>query len=227
MNRKYLLLAATLFSSLTEAQLVKISPGTDLTISGGTIFRIENLTLFPSTNFIITNNTLISSPTTFHSSANPNIFRVYQFQNTTNLFSGTIQFHYIDGAELNNIPENTLTLNLHNGFSWNAFTPSFRDGANNFVLTIGINNTFINELTLADLSNPLRLSTNILGNPVTNNVLLVQVNSPTILILTTLTGEILWRGFENPGLININVSRYPRGVYLLLSNSVPQRVIIQ
>ena len=157
MNKLSLLFVSQLFISMAHAQLLTVASGTDLTILSGTIFHADGLTLIPSANFTISNNTLNKSATIIHTSANPYISRVYQFTNNTNLYSGSVQINYTDGAELNGIPENALTLNIHNGTAWIAYPATTRDATNNFVLTNGVSSVTLNEFTLANLSTPLPL----------------------------------------------------------------------
>lgn len=314
-----------LFSIMARAQLLKVSAGTDLTILSGTVFKTENFTLTPSADFIISDNSITKSATVTHSSVHPYISRVYQFTNTTNPYSGSVQINYTDGAELNGIPENSLTLNVHNGTSWNAYLVATRDATNNFVLTAGLSAIDLNELTLANLLTPLPLvwqsftvtkqnqtallqwttaqeqntrnftiqhsrnsinwtgigtlpaagnsgiasnysyvhatpgsginyyrilqtdidnrssysdfkvlkftadnaAFTIIKNPVTNNVLTVQVNTVTGLALYTTGGELLWQQQVNAGTKDIDVSGYPKGVYLLKANSSVQKIVIQ
>ncbi len=144
-----------LFAGITQAQLLKVSDGSNMTILNGTVFNVENLTLIPSADFTISNTTLGKFTTVTHTTANPYISRVYRFTNNTNAFSGSVQINYTDGAELNGIPENQLTLNIHNGTSWNAHPATTRNGTINFVLTNVVGNTGISELTLANSLNPL------------------------------------------------------------------------
>jgi hypothetical protein len=157
MKKVILFFTCFLFTAMIRAQLVKITAGTDLTILSGTVFKTDSLTLTPSANFTISDNELIKSATVIHTSANPYIARVYRFANNTNPFSGSIQFDYTDGAELNGIPENALTLNVHDGTSWTAYAATTRDATNNFVLTDGLSAVNLNELTLANLLTPLPL----------------------------------------------------------------------
>lgn len=124
-----------LFAGITQAQILKVSDGSNMTILNGTVFNVENLTLIPSADFTISNTTLGKFTTVTHTTANPYISRVYRFTNNTNAFSGSVQINYTDGAELNGIPENQLTLNIHNGTSWNAHPATTRNGTINFVLT--------------------------------------------------------------------------------------------
>jgi Secretion system C-terminal sorting domain len=315
-----------LFTRMANAQLLAVSAGTDLTILNGTIFAANTLTLTPSANFIISNNTLTKSTVITHTSANPYIFSVYKFTSNTNPYSGSVQFNYNDGAELNGIPENTLTLNVHNGTSWIAYPATVvRDGTNNFILTTGLSAVNLNELALANSSTPLPLSWlsftaikqnktallqwvtaqeqntrnfsmqhsrngnswtgigilpaagnssstrnysyihttpvtginyyrilqtdidyrnsysdiktlrfttgdeafTIIANPVTNALLIVQVNTATRLDMYTASGKLLWQRQVNAGTINIDVSRYAKGTYLLKANSASQKIVIQ
>lgn len=314
-----------LFTNLGLGQLLKVVAGTDLKILAGTIFKTEEFTLTPSADFTISDNMLTLSTTIIHSSSNPYISRVYQFTNNTNPYSGSVQFAYTDGAELNGIAETALTLNIHNGTSWLAYAATTRDGTNNFVLTNGLSSVLLNELTLADQASPLPLvwlsftatkqdrtvllqwgtaqehntrnftilhSSNgidwagigtlpaagnsdivnhysfihtkpvnginyyrllqtdmdnrvhfsnirsfrfttgnepffVTGNPVTNNVLIIQVNTAAMLALYTADGKLLWQERVSAGTKYIDVSRYAKGIYLLTTNSTSQKVVIQ
>lgn len=325
MNRINLLAITFLFTGITQAQLLTVASGTNLTIVNGTPFKVENLTLTPAADFIISNNTLSKSTTAMHFTANPYISRVYQFTNSTNSFTGSVQINYTDGAELNGIAENQLALNIHNGASWLSYTASARDATNNYVLSNGVASAGLNELTLASALLPLPLvwlsftatkqnqtallkwataqeqntrnftvqysanginwagigllpatgSSNsasnynyihsnpvtginyyrilqtdadnrssyssirtlkftktdkpfiITGNPVTNGVLTVQVNTSLYLALYTDEGKLLWQQRVNTGIKTIDVSRYAKGAYFLKTNTTTQKVVIQ
>ena len=67
----------------------------------------------------------------------------------------------------------------------------------------------------------------ILGNPVTNDVLTLQVNMATSLAFYTADGKLLWQEQVNAGTKIINVSRYAKGTYLLKTITTTQRVVIQ
>jgi hypothetical protein len=148
-------LSCLLLAGMARTQVLRVAAGTDLTILSGTIFKVDSLTLIPGSDFIITDNTLTKSLTVSHYTLNNYISRVYQFTNNTDPYSGSLQVDYTDGAELNGIPEASLTLNVHNGTSWIAYPTATRDGTNNFVLTNGLNAINLNEFTLASLSTPL------------------------------------------------------------------------
>ena len=321
-----LLFFSLLLTNLAWAQLLKVVAGTDLTILSGTIFKTEGFTLTPSANFTISDNALTNSATISHSASNPYISRVYQFTNNTSPYSGSIRIDYTDGAELNSIAEGALTLNIYNGSGWNPYAASItRDGTNNFILTSGLSNVVLNELTLANEATPLPLvwlsftatkqnqtallqwataeehntrnftvqqSSNgmnwtgistlpaagnsslvnqygyvhntpapclnyyrisqldmdnrqsysdvktlnftsggapfiITGNPVTNNVLTLQVNRAAIFGLYSADGKLMWQEQLHTGTRSIDVSRYAKGIYLLKTNSTTQKIAIQ
>jgi hypothetical protein len=66
----------------------------------------------------------------------------------------------------------------------------------------------------------------LLGNPVTNNVLTIQVNMSTSLAFYTADGKLLWEQRVNAGTRSIDVSRYAKGTYLLKTITTTQTVVI-
>src|SRR5580765_4789024 len=148
---------AALFFCNAHAQLT-VDPGASLTFENGTQLHVDGLTLIPSADFILSNVVLSRSATIVHTQVNPYISRVYQFSNTSNASSGSIQINYTDGADLNGIAEANLTLNIYNGTNWGAYPASTRDAGNNCVLTNGLSGITLNELTLASQFAPLPLT---------------------------------------------------------------------
>jgi hypothetical protein len=67
----------------------------------------------------------------------------------------------------------------------------------------------------------------ILGNPVINDVLTLQVNMATSLAFYTADGKLLWQEQVNAGTKTINVSCYAKGTYLLKTITTTQKVVIQ
>ncbi|HEY5969338.1 MAG TPA: T9SS type A sorting domain-containing protein [Chitinophagaceae bacterium] len=323
MEKLPMLCLTALFFYNAHAQLT-VDPGASLTIQNGTRIHGDGLTLIPSADFIISNVVLSRSITAVHTPGNTYISRVYQFSNTSNAFSGSIQIDY-DDLELNGIPEPALTLNIHNGTNWAAYPASLRDDSENYVLTNGLSGITLNELTLADQSAPLPLTwlsftatvqnnsqsllqwstaheqntkdfylqhsadginwitigsipaagnsnstrhynyihTNpvkglnyyrikqtdvdsrysyspvrmlsftralqpftILGNPITNDVLTLQVNMASSLAFYTADGKLLWQKQVNAGTRSIDVSSYAKGTYLLKTITTTQTVMI-
>jgi hypothetical protein len=151
-------LTCLLFTSVLIAQNLKVSAGTDITVRSGTIFSVDSLTLTPSADFTLSNVSLNKLTTATHTPVNTYIARVYNFSSTSNPFSGSVQVNYRDGAELNGIAENALTLNVYNGTGWAPYAAASRDAVQNFVLTAGLSNISFAELTLADVLHPLPLN---------------------------------------------------------------------
>jgi len=170
--------------------------GSDITIKSGTVFFADNLTLTPSADFTISNNTLTRATTAIHTPSGTYIARVYQFTNTINAYSGDIQINYLDGAELNGLTESGLTLNTFNGTGWNHYAVTTRDGTANFVLTSGLSNLSLNELTLADQFTPLpMLWKSFTATKQNNNGLLqwatsMEQGSKNFTVQTSITGGV-------------------------------------
>ena len=66
----------------------------------------------------------------------------------------------------------------------------------------------------------------ILGNPVTNGVLTVQVNLATTMAFYTADGKLLWHEQVNAGTKTIDVSSCAKGTYLLKTSTTTKRVMI-
>jgi len=157
------ILFSILFSTTTsgflclQAQILTISPGTDIVIKPGTAFSIDNIVLTPSADFTLSNISLTRNSTVSHPVLNTYIARVYQFSASTSPFNGTIQINYQDGAELNGLSEANLQLNVHNGMSWQVFNSNTNDVVNNYVLSVPLIGIQLNELTLAAVGAALPL----------------------------------------------------------------------
>ena len=94
MKKLLLLLLGILFIITARTQLLNISPGSDLTILYGKVFKADSLALTPSAFFVISNNTLNKSTTVIHTTTSDYISRVYQFTRNTNPVSGSVQINY-------------------------------------------------------------------------------------------------------------------------------------
>lgn len=161
-KRGYLLclLSMAFWYPVHAQDIIYVAPGTDLTISPGTTFSVDLLSLTPSSAFTMNGLTITKNTTISHPSYNANTYisRVYAFSSTTNAFSGDIQMGYQDGAELNGLPEASLQLNIYNTAGWQAFPATTNNTVSNFVLTSSLSNVALNELTLAAASSPLPLT---------------------------------------------------------------------
>jgi hypothetical protein len=141
-----------------DAQLLKVTTGSDLTIKSGTLFYVSGLSLTPSADYTLSNTSLTLAPIPTVVPVNSHINRVYQFSGTMALFTGSTQIHYQDN-ELNGITEPSLELNTYNGSAWKAYATNVtRDGVNNTVLTNSLSAIGLNELTLSNGSIVLPLT---------------------------------------------------------------------
>ena len=152
-----ILFLTTVSEFYLQAQILTVSPGTDLVIKPGTLFFADNFILTPSADFTLSNISLSRNTLLIHPVLNTYIARVYQFSTSTNPFSGTIQINYQDGAELNGLSETDLQLNVHNGFTWQQFASTTNDVVNNYVLSTSLPGVQLNELTLAAIGAALPL----------------------------------------------------------------------
>ncbi len=138
-------LAAVLYSSALQAQIVSVASGSGFNIKAGTVIGAEGLDLTPTTDFSLTSTlsrrTTVSNPTTI---AHPN--RSYQFEATTSVFSGLLQINYQD-ADLNGLTESSLKLLYNNGSFWTMDYGSTNDAMANSV-TSSLTSKTLNELAL-------------------------------------------------------------------------------
>ena len=81
-----LFFAGLLFTCTANAQLLSFG-ASGVTIVSGTTVVVDSLTLIPSANITISNNTLNKATTIVHTSSNPYISKVYRFTNTTPAFN--------------------------------------------------------------------------------------------------------------------------------------------
>jgi hypothetical protein len=158
-NRITILVLALLWSSRGYTQGLYIAPTSNVHINSGTTFFCDSLAFIPIGDFNITGtNAQVKNNTVVNTTAVPYINRVYKYANTTAPYSGAIIVYYKD-IELNSIPENLLTLNIHNGTQWNNYNMGVsRDPINNIVATYSLNNVNLNEITLANELIPLPIN---------------------------------------------------------------------
>ncbi len=67
----------------------------------------------------------------------------------------------------------------------------------------------------------------VMGNPVTNNILMLQVNISSPFTLYSDDGKQVWKGQLGTGLQYIDVSRFAKGTYLLKANNNSAKIMIQ
>lgn len=149
--KKLLIIFCYLYVGNLSAQILYVAPGTDFTIKSGTPVSMDSLVLIPATDFVINGNTLTKNTSVNNTAiAGVHIAKVFQFSNTTPLFSGAVRFFYQDGAALNGLSESDLRLHINNGTQWTRYNTDYiNDPVNNFVLTNSIPAISLNEITLA------------------------------------------------------------------------------
>jgi hypothetical protein len=240
------------FSGYSQNGL-SVSSGTSLSVLPGTFFSVDSLVLVPSAKFIINGaNKETRTPGTIHPLANAYISRVFHFAATLTAYNGKITIYYRD-AELKGIPEANLTLNVHDGSNWKAYTSNItRNGTENFVSTSGLNNISLNELTLAN-GNPSNapiagltigttnmkeqlnenqvLHVKALPNPASDYFTLI-INGSSFKAVTLRIADVLGRVVESKTNIAANCSlrigdKYQPGVYFAEVVQGAQRVTVK
>ena len=141
-----LLFAAALSGSSLQAQILSVSNGTEFSIVAGTTISAGGLELTPATLYSINNNTLIKSSNVNNSTSIVHISNVYQFNSTTNPYTGALKMYY-DNGELNGLNASELKLLVNNGTSWSVDNNSISNTANNFVSNNSVNGASLREIT--------------------------------------------------------------------------------
>jgi hypothetical protein len=67
----------------------------------------------------------------------------------------------------------------------------------------------------------------VLTNPVQNGRLQIQVNKETFAAIYAANGNLLWKSKLTPGLHDIDISSYIKGLYLLKANESSQKILVQ
>lgn len=138
-----------------------LSTGATLILSPGTKLVLDSLVLVPSNSLTLSGPvTQTRNSTITHHGLNTYIKRAYNFSNIIPSFTGAITIYYRN-TELNNLAENSLTLDVNDNANWRAYNANVtRDTINNFVTTSGLSNINLNELTLTgkcSLSPPISI----------------------------------------------------------------------
>jgi hypothetical protein len=152
-----LALSITFFTGYAQSGLT-IQSATPFVIAAGTPVSVDGLVIQPSVTLAVpAPNSLVRNAAITSPSASSSINRAFKLSNTITGFSGAVIIYYLD-AELNGIAESNLTLNNHNGTSWSDYSTGVtRDATSNYVITSGLSNLNLSELTLASVLAPLPL----------------------------------------------------------------------
>ena len=145
----YLIISLLLMcTTRLQAQVLSVASGTDFNVAAGTVVGADSLDITPTANFTLNGTSLSHNTTASNAVSFPYIGSVYQFSNTTNPFSGSLQFVY-NNATLNSIPTIYLSQHIHDGSSWNTEPVAALNTGNTYLQTSGLNGISLNELTLA------------------------------------------------------------------------------
>lgn len=150
MTQKYskiFIVILLLFQFRTNAQLF-VAAGETLHAKSGEIFYVDGLTLYPSTDFTLTDNELNRNSSTTNSFSAAYVQRVFRFNNNTASFSGTIEVNYLE-SELNSLLESELKTAIHNGTNWQLINTAAYSADNNYVQSNSVSSVLLNEITLA------------------------------------------------------------------------------
>lgn len=136
---------------------LNITGASSFSIKANTTVIIDGLTLTPSALYTISStNNLKRTATLSHPSITPSINRSFQWNTTLTAFTGNIGFYYNE-AELNGLAEPDLTLNVHDGSQWQAYTVGVIRNTTTNLVTTPVTNIFLNEISLAAEVHPLPL----------------------------------------------------------------------
>jgi len=156
--KKIFAVLVSLYGCTLSAQILSVSAGTNLKINSGTLLYLDRMILTPSIDYTVS-NTLLNRDAVITSSnlSSPYIARVYHFSTNQPPYTGDIQINY-DPSELNSLAEPSLTLHIFDGTSYSRYaTGVTSDVVAHTLLTTGLNNVVLRELTLASTSSTLPL----------------------------------------------------------------------
>ncbi len=131
-----------------NAQVLSVSGVEQLTITGGTMFHAEGLTLTPDMPFTLSGIHLQRTHTVSNNTLNTHVRRVYKFNIPSGSYSGSVKINYADD-ELNGLNESHLQVNVHNGNTWHNFPSSLNDHIGNSVHSSTFTVSGLHEITLA------------------------------------------------------------------------------
>ena len=234
------------FNYLT-AELNGITPNSlQLNIHNGTAWQVIAGTVNTTNNFVLSNanaiNGLPLNELTLASSSAP--LPVTWLSFTAIKQNSNVLLQWNTGNE-QNAKDFTVQFSS-DGFRWNYLTAIATNDLNSnihaysYIHTTPVNGTNYYRILQTDLSGRSNYSEMrtvkytgnteafyVLGNPVKNGMLQVQVNNASMLRFYTTDGKLLWQQQTTAGLQNIDVSHYAAGLYLLKGNNSSIKIVIQ
>jgi hypothetical protein len=128
-----------------NAQIISIASGNNFNIVAGTTISAEGLDIIPSSNFSL--NTGISKTTSTNNNASFQYLpKVYHFDQSTNSFSGSLNFNYSDDELVGlGFNESDLKIIYHEN-TWAIDNSSQNDTINNIISSGTFNSKTFNEI---------------------------------------------------------------------------------
>ncbi len=176
MKKIYLLISLVTihFCPVWAQSVIHIENGANLFIQPQASVNLGGLVITPSGNLELTNISLERTATLQQPVTNNHIQRVYRFSDPVPAFSGIIRFYY-EKAELNQLPEGDLTLNINNGALWQDFKINvIRNAQDNFVETDITAAVSLRELTLASVQAALPLKWGAVKGSCRDDIITIQ-----------------------------------------------------
>ena len=149
-----LVVAAGLYSSPLQAQIISAGAGTEFSIGAGTTVSADGLELTPAALYSFSNITLSKSNTVSNSTSLSYINSVYQFSATAPSFSGALKMYY-NNSELNGLTPSGLKLLVYNGKTWSLDNNSSSNSADNVVFNNAVIGVSLKEITAGNAAVPL------------------------------------------------------------------------
>lgn len=205
-------------SFVSRSQVLTTKGNATLNISAGSMLHIDGLILQPTADFTIEANTSIAVlSNVMHPAGRVNINRAFVFSKPIKAFNGTIEFGYSD-AELVGFSEDGLELQIFNGINWQ---PSIKTSQNIQLNKLGslVNEVDVHRLVLIDkkrlFNNTVQRPFQVLSNPVSNKNLVFVLEKSSTVILYNLKGQVLESKNLKNGWHVWNLTKYPKGIYVL------------
>jgi hypothetical protein len=196
--------------------------GTNMTITAGTPFYVNGLTLKPATDFTLNNISVTKNEKVTNYLGQATLSRVYKFSNTTSPYIGEASIYY-NQHELRSGNNDNLKLELHNGISWTGIPLKINDVNNHYTQSQQFAQS-INEITLGEMEFTPTLT--IIGNPIINGILKFNINTDSDVSLYSFEGVLVFRKKYLAGIHVVEVPQLYSGTYMLRANELTKTVII-
>jgi hypothetical protein len=205
------LLLASVFMTSTIAQ-ISVGAGKNLTIKNGATLNVKGLVLKPTTDQVITGNSITNSSVAVGSSFS----KVHALANPLSSYSGKIIFNYLDTEMIGTTSHSGLHLRVQSALNGTWSSLSDQDSDNNTV-TRTFANTDIKSVTASTADATLSVESltksadlKVYPNPVVSEINISSNENIEATIFNQL-GQPVFTTQEK----SIDLSSYSKGVYIL------------